>query len=271
MEKQSGIYRILCQANDDYYYGSSDNLHLRWMGHKNPLKRNEHFNPRVQRVWNKYGESTFRFEIIELVEPAKLLEVEDVYLKAHVGKPHCMNILSDATMPPSRKGQKMSKDVKRRISETMKQKFEDGYEHPMLGTHHTQEHKDNISASQCEQNHWPNLINVNGEECEVSSANLFCKAHGLTHSVFSKLLHGKIRHHKGWHLKGTDLTLSQNDYKAQLAHPGAYPSVTSPTGDVYDNIINLKGFCRTHQLHSGRLKGVMIGKLKSHRGWLKSN
>lgn len=270
MEKQSGIYKITCHTNDDYYYGSSDNLHRRWLDHKSTLKRNVHANPIVQRTWDKYGEDSFGIEVTELVEPERLLEVENIYLKEHVGKPHCMNILNEATMPPSRKGQRMPKDAKHRISETMKQKFEDGYEHPMLGTHHSQDHKDNISNSLCKHNNWPNLINAQGEEHEVFSTTIFCKTHGLTQSVFSRLLHGKIRHHKGWHLKGTDLTLSQNDYKAQLSHPGVYPAVKSPTGEIYDNIINLKGFCRQHQLHSGHLKDVMTGKWKSHKGWLKS-
>ena len=270
MEKLSGIYRIVCVKNGNYYYGSSDNLCERWMGHKNILKRNKHVNPRVQRTWNKYGEDTFRFEHIEFVEPTKLLEIEDTYLKEHVGKPHCMNILDKATMPPSRKDQKMSEDAKNRISETMKQKFKNGYAHPMLGISQPKTHRDNISQGHCKHNNWPIVISPDGKECKVSSLNSFCKTHGLTYSVFNRLIHNKVRQHKGWHLKGTNLTLSQNDYKAQLTHPGVYPSVISPTGEVYNNIINLKGFCCIHQLHSGHLRDVMVGKCQVHKGWIKS-
>ena len=98
-EKISGIYRIVCVKNGDYYYGSAQDLWYRWSTHKRMLKNNKHYNPRVQRTWNKYGEQHFRIELIENVSTEQLLEIEDKYLKEHVGKPHCMNISSEAFAP----------------------------------------------------------------------------------------------------------------------------------------------------------------------------
>ena len=100
MEKVSGIYRIVCKANGDYYYGSAKNIWKRWSNHKSALRRNVHVNCRVQNNWNKYGDAAFRIELTEKVSVDLLLEIENKYLKEHVGKPHCMNILSDAYSPP---------------------------------------------------------------------------------------------------------------------------------------------------------------------------
>ena len=96
MEKISGIYRIVCFKNGRYYYGSSKNINFRWSSHKSELKKNKHKNGIMQRTWNKHGETAFRIEVTELVEIERLKEVEDVYLKEHVGKPNCMNIAKDA-------------------------------------------------------------------------------------------------------------------------------------------------------------------------------
>lgn len=92
-EKISGIYRIVCVKNGRYYYGSSVNVYKRWSSHKGALRRKAHNNPIMQNVWNKWGESSFRFELVEKVLTEKLLNVEQEYLNEHVGKSNCMNIL----------------------------------------------------------------------------------------------------------------------------------------------------------------------------------
>ena len=105
MKKVSGIYRIVCTANGNYIYGSSDNVWKRWTIHKSRLRCNHHDNPIVQNTWNKYGELSFRIELVEEVSPEELLKVEDVYIKRYHGTPHCMNIAIDASSPS--RGRKM--------------------------------------------------------------------------------------------------------------------------------------------------------------------
>lgn len=93
----SGIYRIVCRKNGRYYYGSSNNIQKRWWTHKNYLKKNKHSNIFLQRAWNKYGESSFVFELVESVtNDDMLLLVEQVYLSNHVGKSNCMNMKETA-------------------------------------------------------------------------------------------------------------------------------------------------------------------------------
>ena len=130
-EKISGIYRIVCVKNGRYYYGSAKNIYRRWLTHKSALRRHGHSNSIVQRTWNKYGENLFRCELTEIVAEHKLLEVEDVYLKEHVGKPNCMNIAMNAAAPML--GRKMSKETRRKMSESGKGKNK--------GRKHSEEHK----------------------------------------------------------------------------------------------------------------------------------
>lgn len=90
--KISGIYRIVCTKNGRYYIGSSSNINKRWATHKKQLSDNVHPNVFMQRAWNKYGETSFRIEILEHVSNDMLLSVEQNYLSEHVGSQNCMNL-----------------------------------------------------------------------------------------------------------------------------------------------------------------------------------
>lgn len=63
----SGIYKIVCYNNNKFYIGSSVNINKRLKEHKSSLNRNKHPNSRLQKDWNKYGESNFRYEIVETI------------------------------------------------------------------------------------------------------------------------------------------------------------------------------------------------------------
>lgn len=76
----SGIYKILNVENGDFYIGSSKNLNKRWRDHQFKLNLGKHINCILQRSWNKYGENSFKFEIIELCSNEKLFEKEQFYL-----------------------------------------------------------------------------------------------------------------------------------------------------------------------------------------------
>ncbi len=63
----SGVYEIVNVKNDHRYVGSSKDIYGRWVQHKNELKKNKHCNQHLQRAWNKYGEESFEFSILEVV------------------------------------------------------------------------------------------------------------------------------------------------------------------------------------------------------------
>jgi group I intron endonuclease len=62
---ESGIYTITCTSSGKMYVGLTTNFQERWSNHKTTLRKGTHRNSYLQRVWNKYGESNFLFEILE--------------------------------------------------------------------------------------------------------------------------------------------------------------------------------------------------------------
>lgn len=95
-----GIYKIINLQNDHFYVGSSVNLKRRNTRHFSELRNNKHKNQHLQAAWNKYGESSFAFTIIELVKNKMDLHIaEDRWLTEHVGKLYCYNIGMAAISP----------------------------------------------------------------------------------------------------------------------------------------------------------------------------
>jgi group I intron endonuclease len=95
--KISGIYRIVCVKNGRFYIGSSVNISKRWWTHKRQLSSGTHSNVFMQRAWNKYGESSFRIEVLKSVPEKELLLVEQQYLTNNIGSKNCMNLKPLAT------------------------------------------------------------------------------------------------------------------------------------------------------------------------------
>ena len=95
-----GIYKIINVINNKFYIGSAVNFSRRKARHFSELRHNKHNNSKLQNAWNKYGEQAFVFVTVEEVFDKKLLlEVENRWLKEHVGKDYCYNIGVDATAP----------------------------------------------------------------------------------------------------------------------------------------------------------------------------
>jgi len=61
-----GVYRICNRVNGHSYIGSSVNIEKRFRDHLWELRRREHDNYHLQNAFNKWGETEFRFEILEV-------------------------------------------------------------------------------------------------------------------------------------------------------------------------------------------------------------
>jgi group I intron endonuclease len=75
-----GVYKITNIRNNKVYIGSSNNILFRWEQHKILLRANRHYNPRLQKAWDTYGERSFQFKIIKRTTLKKLLKVEQYYI-----------------------------------------------------------------------------------------------------------------------------------------------------------------------------------------------
>ncbi len=79
-DKICGIYMILNEVTWKVYIGSSRQINKRFKQHKRNLRGNTHHSPKLQNSWNKYGENTFIFDILEECSPDDLVKSEQSHI-----------------------------------------------------------------------------------------------------------------------------------------------------------------------------------------------
>jgi group I intron endonuclease len=113
---KSGVYKITCQINGHFYYGSSVNIPSRFQNHLNKLRTKKHRNGRLQRLYDKYGEHSLMFEIVEYCDAISVLNYEQKYIDDNFENPKCINFCKHAKAPMA--GLTFSEDHKRKMSES---------------------------------------------------------------------------------------------------------------------------------------------------------
>ena len=76
----SGIYLITCRPNGRKYVGQSIDVDRRWSQHRRKANIRKHSNKIFQACWDKYGEDSFVFEILERCEEKLLSERESYWI-----------------------------------------------------------------------------------------------------------------------------------------------------------------------------------------------
>lgn len=77
----TGIYRIECIKTKKVYIGSAVRIDHRWRCHKSDMNLNKSKNKHLQSAWNKYGESSFVFSVIEFVnDKSNLIQREQFWI-----------------------------------------------------------------------------------------------------------------------------------------------------------------------------------------------
>lgn len=81
ISNMGGIYCIENKVNKRFYIGSTENFNVRFYKHKYHLNRKDHLNALLQNAWNKWGEQSFEFNILEVINNKEsLLKREQHYL-----------------------------------------------------------------------------------------------------------------------------------------------------------------------------------------------
>ena len=79
------IYYIVNLKTQERYVGKTIRLEERKRKHFNQLKNNSHINGKLQNAWNKYGEKSFVFSVLELCEDSRLTEREQYWIDYYGG------------------------------------------------------------------------------------------------------------------------------------------------------------------------------------------
>lgn len=114
-EKICGIYKIINIVNNKVYIGSSTDTKTREKSHKKELRGGRHFNKYLQRAWDKYGETNFKFQVIEELEVDKILiqHREQFWFDYYNKITACYNV---RLVVESTLGLKHSEETKKKIS-----------------------------------------------------------------------------------------------------------------------------------------------------------
>lgn len=116
VNKMVGIYSIVCLKNSKIYIGQSKDIKLRWLSHKEELQKGTHQNRHLQRAWNKYGENSFIFSIIEECNEESLTEREQYWIDYYGG----INSTNTYNFRQAGSNGKMSEETLKKMSEATK-------------------------------------------------------------------------------------------------------------------------------------------------------
>ena len=78
--EKCGVYQIQCSVSGKVYIGSSKHVFNRWYQHRSALRRGQHTGPRLQKAWNKHGESKFVFSVLEECSPDDRYQREQFWI-----------------------------------------------------------------------------------------------------------------------------------------------------------------------------------------------
>ena len=188
---KTGVYTITNLINNKIYVGSTVfDFKYRESTHFTRLKKQQHSNIHLQRAWNKYGESNFKFEILEEWEPEYCLSMEQYWINMldSCNKLIGYNILPNAS---NRAGSKHTVETieKMRI---IRKGTNVGSNNPMFG-------KSGLLNSRSKK---VILYDLSGNKIkEFDSLNSITKELGIKTSYISQCCKGKIKKSKKYIFK----------------------------------------------------------------------
>ena len=109
--KITGIYKIQSKIKPKrIYIGSSIEISYRWASHLRALRKNKHFNKKLQNHFNKYNESDLQFSVLLGCDKKELISKEQYFIEAY--NPY-FNISRAANSPML--GRHSSKETKEKL------------------------------------------------------------------------------------------------------------------------------------------------------------
>ena len=152
MSDYIGIYCIENNINHKKYIGQSIHINRRWSEHKYHLNNNTHDNDYLQKSWNKYGQDSFEFKILECCDVSELDMKERDYIMLYntFDKDCGYNLILDCEV-----NRLISEETREKLRQAGKQRKNipnmRGENNPMYGKHLSCETKEKIRAARIGQ------------------------------------------------------------------------------------------------------------------------
>jgi group I intron endonuclease len=123
------IYEIYCSGNNRSYIGRTvqEKYFNRWYDHRGKLRRNSHYNVIMQNTFNKYGESSFSFHLLQECNYENIVSMEQSWLDAlsKAGKGMNMRYQADGQNADTISEQG-KKNIKKAVCESNKRRRGEG-------------------------------------------------------------------------------------------------------------------------------------------------
>ncbi len=239
-ESRPGVYRIVCAVNGRIYIGSSENVLKRLKVHLWALRNRRHPNRKLQNSWNRHGEASFSFSVVEYVDEERRLACEQRFIDTT----NCLSPKKGFNVSPTATTTKGCRHSTKTLI--------------ALGEEWTITHPD-------------------GREENTRNLRIFCEQYGLDRGSMSSVSYGKCAQHKGgW--KCRLASMSKEEWEA-LYETGRKRSrernpnfavgwiVTDPSGTT-EVVKSLHAYCKARGLHSKHLSLVADIKIYYHKGYI---
>lgn len=282
------IYRFRNVANAKSYVGSTFHLRKRKILHLHLLRHNKHHSPHFQAAWNKHGEASFEFEILEeqdFPDEEALRACENAWLVRLSGRlynsaPVAMSALgikrSQETRDKIRKalvGRIVTPETRARMSEAQRRRDPATRNIAIViaartGAKLTAEHRRKIGESNRRRTYSDATRQKMSEamrgrkHTDQARANMAAAQLGRTHTQETK---DKIRNAHLGKAKSAEGVAKQS---ATLSGRPNGALVQAPDGTIH-RVFNVTAFAREHNLKNRSLSAIITGKRKSHKGWVK--
>jgi group I intron endonuclease len=274
LSRSPGVYQIRCVPTGKIYIGSAVDLKARWDIHRRKLRRGDHHNAHLQYAWDKYGEASFEFLVLEYVDKPELLQAEQKWIDRtgcadrEVG----FNVFDIAGSPGDTFAQVWEGfidpdgneititnlfDFCRRLGLDFPSMHRLAMGKSKLKSYKGWTHK-NSPRQRSYVKTYSGFIDPDGNSIgPITNLAAFCRERGLDNTHMVAVANGRLYSHRGW---------TYNNDRARLGPPKTYTGFVDPDGKRV-TITNLNAFCRDHSLDAVHMREVMAGRRKSHKGW----
>lgn len=258
------IYKITNLANNKIYIGQTiQDYEVRWNTHKSELRGNKHNNKHLQGAWNIYGENSFKFELIHIVECSTIQRRQtmlNILEKKYIRELNLLNdnfgynIASGGNNGNNFAGKTVQEmeEIKKKWSESKK-----GEKNYLYGKHRTNEIKTKISEGNKGKKRTEETRRKLSEANKGKTAwNKGLKMPSMTGE--NNPMYGKefsVEHRK-------KISESLKGKRMGKDHCNAVKVICITTGEIFDSIADGKRKYKTNHIHEcckGKIKSA--GKL----------